>query len=164
MIETPAGPKGPWEDHWNTPEVEDLLHTLLEPANVLIPQLLDKAREQVADLQCAVVWHGSSWKWTLQYSAPNAKGEPEVLFYFVPNPAEPLISVPLLPAQLEHLPIRRLNRYIRDGLRGAKWGVDIRWARWTPSQPSEIEHLADLLKRKGKILLGESPSQKRKAS
>ncbi len=134
------------------------------------------------DLEQEVVWHGSSWRWTIQFTAPSTigtapsagslpEGTPatpgnigegrELLFYFVPNPEEPLICVPMLPEHLVHLPIRRLNRYIRDGIKGAKWAVDVRWGKWQCTANTELEHLTDLLKRKGKILIGESPIQKR---
>ncbi len=162
-----TAPTTPWADRWNTPDRDTLLGKLNEPASVLIPKLLDNTYENVEGLEEELIWHGTSWRWTIQFTAPGdpkegaASEEREVLFYFVPNPEEPLVCVPLRPEQLEHLPIRRLNRYIRDGIKGAKWAVDVRWGKWLLTANTELEHLTDLLKRKGKILIGESPSQKR---
>lgn len=157
-------PSTPWADRWNQPDRDTLMNNLNEPASILIPKLLANTHENVEGLEENLVWHGTSWRWTLEYTAPSTMGDKdrELLFYFVPNPEEPLICVPLMPEQLEHLPIRRLNRYIRDGIRGAKWAVDVRWGKWICTANTELEHLTDLLKRKGKILIEESVSQKRK--
>jgi hypothetical protein len=159
-------PTTAWADRWNPPTFDALMAELNEPASIHMPKLFTNIRGEVADLEQRVIWHGTSWRWTVEFSAPSqistAGGEGrEVLFYFVPNPEEPLVCVPLRPEVLEHLPIRRLNRYIRDGIRGAKWAVDIRWGKWIITANTEVEHMTDLLKRKAKIFIEESVSQKR---
>lgn len=166
MSETTIAVNTVWSDRWAPPTADDLMAALVEPASLVIPKLLAAAYDNVADLQQEVIWHGSSWRWTLQFTAPCTLpgcDERDILFYFVPNPNEPLICMPLRPEHLQFMPIRRLNRYVRDGIRSAKWAVDVRWGKWTPTANTEIEHLGDLIKRKGKILIGESPSQKRAA-
>lgn len=159
-------PTTAWADRWNEPTAEALMAELNEPATIHMPKLLSNVEGEVPSLKQRVIWHGTSWRWTLEYSAESiittAGGEGrEVLFYFVPNPEEPLVCVPLRPEVLEHLPIRRLNRYIRDGIKSAKWAVDIRWGKWIVTANTEVEHMTDLLKRKAKIFVEESVSQKR---
>ena len=159
-------PTTAWADRWNEPTFEGLMADLKEPASIHMPKLLTNIRGEVDGLEERVIWHGTSWRWTIEFTAPStittAGGEGrEVLFYFVPNPDEALVCVPLRPEVLEHLPIRRLNRYIRDGIRSAKWAVDIRWGKWIVTANTEVEHMTDLLKRKAKIFVEESVSQKR---
>jgi hypothetical protein len=64
-----------------------------------------------------------------------------------------VICIPLRPETVEKLPLKRLNRYIRDGIRLAKRAVDIYWAVWTPSAVTETEHLMDLIKRRHKLIM-----------
>ena len=153
-----------WYNRWERPTDAQLMAPYDEPIDTLLPKLFRLAAEQVPGLQRQLRWHGVSWRWVYEYTAPTQDGGREVLFYFIPNPLEHLIAVPMSPEMLQHIPLRRLNRYVRDNIRTARWSVQVRWGRWTPSNNPEVDHLADLIKRKGKILMGESSSQKRLAA
>jgi hypothetical protein len=163
MRERHPAAQSPWYNRWENPTEAQLMAPYGEPIDTLLPKLFNLAAEQVPGLERQLLWHGTSWRWSFHYTAPTRDGGRDTLFYFVPNPLEHVIAIPMFPDMLQHVPVRRLNKYVRDGIRGAKWAVTTRWGMWTPSNNPEVDHLADLIKRKGKIMMGESPSQKRLA-
>ena len=165
-------PPSVWTNRWAPPTDEQLLSNLTGNTENHVRNLIQRVEDAAPGVERRVVWHGTSWRWTIQFTSPSTLGfndasdqedEPgrDLLYTIVPNPLEVLVVIPLRPEHLEHLPIRRLNRYIRDGIRNAKWAVDLRWVKWIPTANTEVEHLLDLLKRKAKIAVGESPSQRR---
>ena len=78
--------------------------------------------------------------------------EMDVMAYFVPNPQTPIFCIPMRQELIAQLPLKRLNRYIREGIRSSKCAVELHWAMWVPTASTEADHLTDLFKRKHKIL------------
>lgn len=145
----------PWEDRWVKPEVEQLLKPLDEQRRKVVDILLDQIGAYPGVHQ-TLIWHGTAWRWTLQLSLYDNDGKLiETLAYLVPNPESPVLCIPMRPQMVDKLPLKRLNRYIRDGIRVAKRAVDVYWATWTPTAVTETEHLMDLIKRRHKILMAE---------
>ena len=56
-----------------------------------------------------------------------------------------MVCVPLSDPVLRELPIARLSKYVRDGIKMAKWAVTIHWATWTPVTHAEALLIIDLL-------------------
>ncbi len=145
----------PWEDRWSQPQVKQLLDPIEEQRRKVVDILIKKINAYPGVHQ-TLIWHGSAWKWTLQFSLYGTDGKLiDTLAYLVPNPETPVLCIPLKPATVEKLPLKRLNRYIRDAIRVSKRAVDIHWAVWTPSAVTETEHLMDLIKRRHKILMAQ---------
>lgn len=145
-----------WEDRWTPPTFEQLMAPQKEQHLNLLHELLNRL-EAFEGVEKAIIWHGTAWKWTIEYSLNTPDGPtPEPLAYFVPDPESPVFCMPLREELIAKLPMKRLNRYIRDGIRGAKCAVQIHWAKWSPTAMTEVEHLTDLIKRKHKILTGQS--------
>jgi len=145
--------KTPWEDRWAKPELEQLLAPLDEQRRKVVDILIEliKSFDGVA---LSVIWHGTAWKWTLQFSLYDTDGNLiDTLAYLVPKPEVPVLCVPLRAKTVEKLPLKRLNRYVRDSIRVSKRAVDIYWAVWTPSAVTETDHLRDLIKRCHKIMM-----------
>ncbi len=147
--------KSPWEDRWVQPELAQLLNPLDEQRRKIVDILIEKINE-FPGVHQGLIWHGAAWRWTLEFSLYDEDGKLlETLAYLVPNPETPVLCVPMKSQMVEKLPIKRLNRYIRDGIRVAKRAMDTHWAVWTPTAVTETEHLMDLIKRRHKILLAE---------
>ncbi len=140
-----------WEDRWNQPTFEALMAPQKEQHFNLLNNLLERT-EAFPGISRSLVWYGDSWKWTIQYVFDASVGATEPLAYFVPNPEQATFCVPLREEMIAALPTKRLNRYIRDGIRGGKCAVDIHWIKWTPTAMTEVEHLVDLIKRKHKLM------------
>lgn len=142
----------PWQDRWTQPTVEQLLHPIEEQRRKIVQALLEGI-QGYEGVQTQIIWYGPSWKWTLHFTLHNDAGEEiETLAYLVPAPTAPILCIPLRDEMIEKLPLRRLSKYVREGIRLAKCAVEVHWAVWTPSQNPEVEQLMDLIKRKHKML------------
>ncbi|MEE9404616.1 MAG: DUF3788 family protein [Algisphaera sp.] len=141
-----------WEDRWNQPTFETLMAVQKEQHFNLLNNLLERTHAYEG-VERSLVWYGDAWKWTIQYSFdPTTTGTTEPLAYFVPDPEKATFCIPLREEMIAALPTKRLNRYIRDGIRSAKCAVEIHWVKWTPTAMTEVEHLMDLIKRKHKMI------------
>ena len=148
-----------WEDRWREPTVEQLLADLKDHHRTPIEWLLEHAHN-LGGVEQHLRWYGKAWKWTLELTFSDAEGQDlGTLAYIVPSPERPLVCVSLDADTYDQLPMRRLNKYIREGLRSAKRAVTLYWASWTPTSASDAEHLFDLLKRKHRLRRGESSQQ-----
>lgn len=145
-------PRPVQEDQWTIPSVRDLLEPLKAQQRKLYETLM-KEVEQLGTVEQRVAWFGESWAWTIEcVLLDDETGEQlDVLFYLVPRDETSVLSVPLTDHVIEKLPMRRLNRTIREGIRSAKCAVQLHWATWNPTAQTEINHLVDLMKRKIKL-------------
>jgi hypothetical protein len=157
-----------WQNRWHEPTVQDLLTPLKSHHR----RVFEKIQEQLSDLQPlreAIVWYGTGWNWTIEYHPQStngkgratrarnghgnghANGHGQALCYLVPRIENPLVCVPLSDPAIEQLPLRRLSKLIRDGIKAAKYAVETHWATWSPNNQSEAEQLIDLIRRKHKL-------------
>lgn len=143
----------PWENRWVQPSVEQLLKPLTAQRSRLLELIMAEVAEYKAVRQ-QIVWYGPGWNWTIQYPFVNGKEhETDILCYLVPKVENPVVCVPLSDVEISRIPVRRLNKLIREGIRVSRCAVSIHWATWTPTNQSEVGHLIDLLKRKQKLAL-----------
>ena len=148
-----------WEDRWREPTPDQLLEVLKDQHRSPLQWLVEQAR-QLADVELHMRWYGKAWKWTLELSFTDSEGNDlGVLAYVVPSPELPIVSIPLPTETYDELPMRRLNKYIRDGIRSAKRAVSLYWVSWTPASKSDAEHLFDLIKRKHRMRRNETSQQ-----
>ena len=152
-----------WEDRWNEPTLKQLLEPQKDQQKKVLPELIEKVTD-FEGVTYRMVWHGAAWKWTIQFDLADEKGKDlGALAYLVPNPERAVYCMPLRPETVEQLPLKRLNKFIREGIREAKCAVEIHWCIWTPSAQTEVEHLTDLVKRVHKIALGKVPGKSKKS-
>jgi hypothetical protein len=160
-----------WQNRWSQPGLETLLNAL-KPHHRRAFNHLMQGIDVIEGVSKSLIWYGPGWKWTLQYvqapgpKAGNRKGGTgngqgpapaelsQALCYLVPDSQMPLVCVPLSAGVIEQLPLKRLSKYIRDGIAVAKCAVAIRWAVWSPISDSEAGLLMDLIKRKCTITSG----------
>ena len=142
----------PWEDRWAQPSLDQLVDPIeSQPAEAI--QSLMAQIEGLDRVHRSVTWYGPAWKWTIEYQLVNEAGQDlGVLCYVVPSTASPVVCVPMTVSVIERLPMRRLNRFIRNSVRSAKCAVAIHWALWNLNTPAEVVHLMDLIKRKHKLV------------
>lgn len=144
-----------WEERWTRPTTELLLEPQKEQNLKLIPLLVDGINT-FPGVRQDLVWFSTAWKWTWQFSLPeiaaNNGEQRDKLAYIVPNPEQLLVSVPLYDDLIAAMPIKRLNRYVREAIRTAQCAVKIHWIQFTPTAQTEVEHILDLVKRKHKLL------------
>ena len=158
MSETSSNQQSAWEDRWVKPTFDMLMNVYDPLGRKRILEQLFANFDQFDNIRREIVWYGDAWKWTEQFILIDEKGKDvDVMVYFVPNPETPLICVPMREDMIESLPLKRLNKFIREGIRSAvaKCAVEVAWASWSPNASTEVEYLTELFKRKYKYLTSE---------
>lgn len=171
----------PWDDRWATPTLAQLLDPLKAQHRRTFDNLMEYI-QSLPGVEREIIWYGPAWKWTIHYTLPataaglpgttpngspapvaDAKskskakaeeGERQTLCYLVPRVESPMISIPLSDDTIGHLPLARLSKFIRDGIKLAKCAVAIHWATWSPSTLGETALIVDLIKRRHKMFIG----------
>jgi hypothetical protein len=168
MTTTAIAQRLAWHDRWTTPKESDLLDCLKFHHKRNLVKIMESL-DSVEDVERSLIWYGPSWKWTFQYTqvmlriatrlrnpSPSSfragqqsgDGRGDSLCYVVPDCIMPLVCVPLRTQMIETLPMKRLSRFIRDGIRTAKCAVEIHWAIWTPISETETGMILELIRRK----------------
>lgn len=173
-----------WDDRWSQPSLEQLLHPLKVQPRRLFDQIIGKVTSlsnvDRAIIWYGPSWKwtiyytlpantlvhlpplggsGSSTAGTgasanAGHPASSKNSDPETLCYLVPNHQNPLICVPLSDAVIDRLPLKRLNRFVREAIASSKCAVTIHWAIFAPTTLAETSYLVDLIERKHAILTG----------
>jgi hypothetical protein len=161
LAEAALVPQGPfvWLDRWTEPTVEQLMEGLKVHQQRNFGRIMEFLNEH-ADLQWTLLWYGSSWKWTIHYTFKDGSrakdaggdGEKRTMCYLILNYESPVISIPLSDELIARLPLRRLSKFLREGIKNAKCAVDYHWAAWTPGLENETGMIVDLLNRKYKFM------------
>jgi len=142
-----------WENRWSEPSLDQLLTPIRDPHKKIFEQLIQEINA-CGDVTQQLIWYGDAWKWTLQFIQHDEDGqEIGTLCYLVPKEENPLICVPLDDGLIGRLPVKRLGKTVREGIRSAKCAVQTHWASWSPSNGSDLAQIVDLVKRKHKLAL-----------
>ncbi len=159
MTKTSYSTRLPWQDRWTEPTLEQLLDPIKpKEAHFKALNSVMSGIEGYEGIERRIIWMGDGWQWCIEYlledhheSGPE---QPDAFGYIIPDPEQPVLCIPLSDGNIEQIPLRRVNRFIRDQIRSAKCSVEIHWCKWSPSAQTEVDHLMDLVKRKWKMLTG----------
>lgn len=149
-------PRKAWEDRFNQPEIDKLRQNLGSPAG----GLFGEARAELLAIEgCreSIIWHGLSWKWTLEYRVGRS---PIPLAVLIPNPADLQIAVMVQPDFVRQVWNRRMKRALRDGLELAAAPFDTQWGVWSLNSQSLLDEVMDLVREK--LEFGESAKPSRR--
>jgi hypothetical protein len=159
-----ASPRLPWQDRWHEPSYEQLVSPLSEQQRKVFDRLVEGIAE-FEGVDWYFAWHGRAWKWTLQFDLYDDQQQLiGPLVYLVPNPDQLEFCMPLKEATIQQVNLKRLHKFVRDGLRAAKCAVELHWAFFHPTAGTEADQLLDLVKRVRKVLRGEQSQQSSQAS
>ena len=78
--------------------------------------------------------------------------------YIIPDPGKLQICVPLVVPMVQVLPLRRLKKYIRDGIVYSKFVGGVYWPTWELSVKSHLDDIMDLCQRKHKYIFSGNPN------
>ena len=150
MTRSATAARLPWEDRWTQPTAEQLLKAVNSESRSVLAKIM-RALNGYDGVTQQVVWYGPGWNWTIQYHHHATGGDAtDILCYLVPKHESPVVCVPLCEHEIERLPLKRLSRIIREGVKLAKCAVTVSWATFTPGSDTDAEHLIDLIRRKHK--------------
>lgn len=147
--------KHPWANKFRRPTADELI---AQYGSKQLSQLVGAARGELGGLSGVtetLSWNGVPWRWSFEYRAPGtapaaAGGQP--LAYLVPDPQHPQIAVPLTAEMIDLLPVRRLKRFVREGIVHGRIVAQVYWPSWEFALRSQLDEVMDLVVRKHKLL------------
>jgi hypothetical protein len=131
-----------WMDRYRTPTAGELLGGF----NKQLGGVVNHARERMLEVEGVkeeVSWQGV-WRWTLVYRIP---GDERCWAYLVMDPSKPRLAIPVADEMIAELPVKKLSKFVRDGLAHAPSVDGVRWAHWEiqgKTQADDILSLAEL--------------------
>lgn len=138
-----------WEDQFRIPTLDELRNHYPKQ----LGNLISLARERFLafeGIEEEIVWQGLPWRWTLTYRCPE--DPTRAWAYLVPDPEKPKISMPLTQEMVGALPMRRLKKYVRDGVVFARRVENVYWATWEVTNRVQLDEVLDLAKRKHQFI------------
>jgi len=138
-----------WEDKFRTPTPEDLVQGLNKHGETPVVDVRDRllAIEGVSE---ELSWHGVPWRWTFAYRTEDDDSA-RALAYLVPQPGKARLAIPMTQPQIAALPLRKLSKFIRDGLLHAPEVGGVRWVQWEPTARSQCDEIMKIVEIKLQI-------------
>jgi hypothetical protein len=134
-----------WEDRFSAPSADGLFAALPAPSGPALSSLR-KTLASEYDYRETLGWRGLPWRWTLSYTPAGSRHEQEPVAHIVPNPAAPTVIFRLSHEGFGELPIRKLSRYVREGLAQAKLVAGVCWPEWTVHNQAQVTDLTELFR------------------
>jgi hypothetical protein len=134
-----------WEDKYRKPSTPGLIGEVARP----LQTVLEFARERLARLDGvheSLEWQGFPWRWSLVFRrARGAPGE-RALAYLVPQPARPLLVVPVPAEALERMERKKIARPVRDLVHLSPAVGPVRWCQFELSSKTFAEEVLELVR------------------
>jgi len=105
----------------------------------------DHARQALAQLPGVVEslkWMGVPWSWALVY---GPAGEPEAWAFVIPEPGRLQVAMTLPSDRLGDIPVKRLSRFLRDGLMQTQVVGRACWPAWIVGTTAQVDEVAKLI-------------------
>jgi len=138
-----------WEDQFRMPSLDELRNHYPKQLGNLISAARDRLLE-FDGVEEEIAWQGLPWRWTLTYRCPE--DPTRAWAYLVPDPEKPKISMPLTQEMVAALPMRRLKKFVRDGVVFARRVENVYWATWEITNRAQLDEVLDLAKRKHQFI------------
>lgn len=129
-----------WMDRYRTPTVNELVSAF----NKQLTGVVNHARERMLAIDGVkeeVSWQGV-WRWTLLYRIPGEADR--VWAYLVMDPHKPRLAVPVPNDLISDLPVKKLSKFVRDGLAHAPTVDGVRWAHWEIQGKTQADDILSL--------------------
>lgn len=147
MIKPDVTPHDVWENRFEVPTMADLTKPYTKP----LLEIFEIARKRLGAFEGVtkeLSWQGPSWKWCLMYSHPA--DTTEAWAYLVPHPDFVVIAIPLEVDLAMSFPMRRLKKFVRDGLVTGQRTGETLWPWWAINNKTSLEDVLDIIKRKNR--------------
>lgn len=129
-----------WQDRFKTPTIDQLVGELNRQNAAVIEHARDRLSSG-AGLSEELRWQGV-WRWTMLYRAPSDNGLASI--YVVPDPTKLRMAVLMPEDRIAELPLKKLSKFIRDGLLHAPVVDGLRWAQWEVQTKSQVDEVLAL--------------------
>lgn len=132
-------PRQAWQDRFRTPTIDELVAGF----NKQLAGAVNHARERLLateGIKEEVSWQGV-WRWTLVYRIP---GDDRAWAYIVMDPTKPRLAIPVPDELIAELPVKKLSKFVRDGLAHAPSVDGLRWAHWDIQGKTQADDILSL--------------------
>ena len=130
-----------WTDRFSQPSPESLIQGVPSALSGPIEAAMDKLRT-LPGIQEMVLWQGV-WHWTIAYR--HEADASRCMAYLIADPNKPRLCIPVPSELVPLLPIRKLSRFVRDGILHAPAVGTIRWSCWPLTLKSQVDELMVLM-------------------
>lgn len=146
--------KAAWLDRFATPSAA-MLRAAYPKERAVYLDALRHGLGQIDGLSESIAWQGVPWRWSFVYSMRGREDDIHAWAYVIPDLEKLRVCVTLTADDLRRLNIRRMKRWIRDGIVFARSVGGVSWATFEVDSRAATEDLLDLLRRKAKPLPGQ---------
>lgn len=137
-----------WENRFHRPTFDELCKGLTRQASELIGAARDRLR-RLPGVTEELSWEGLPWRWTFLYRMPGDNGR--AWAYLVPDPAKPLIALPLTQEMLSSLALHRVKKHVKDGVAQARLVNGVHWATWEITGKTQLAEVMQLVEQKQRL-------------
>ncbi len=133
--------KPAWSNRFAMPTIAELRAGL----NADVAPAFDHARQALAQTPGVVEslkWMGVPWSWSLLF---GPAGEPEAWAFVIPEPGRLQLAVSLPAERLGDIPVKRLPRFVRDGLMQTQVVGRACWPTWIVQTPAHVDEIVRLI-------------------
>lgn len=138
-----------WEDRFKTPTYEQLR----DLSNKQVSGVFDAARARLAgipEVKETLAWLGVPWRWSLEFRSPLDPARAWAVLVLQPN--KPEVAIPLPVPVLGKIPLGKLPRSIRDGLKASAPIAGVYWPCWECLTKAQVEDVSTVLEYKRSIM------------
>ena len=129
-----------WEDRFTIPASAALIAGLPPHLSVIA----EHARAKLATVESVreeVAWQGV-WRWTFTFVASIDGVRPWA--YLVPDPTKLRLSIPVPASMMTDMPVKKLPKFVRDGLLHAPLVGQIKWPMWELQGKGQVDDILEL--------------------
>lgn len=133
--------KPAWANRFAMPTIAELRAGLSGEA----APVFDHARRVLNDLPGVIEslkWMGVPWSWSLAYTVA---GEHDGWAYLIPEPGRLLVAATLPADRLGEIQVKKLPRFVRDGLMQTQVVGRACWPTWVVTSGVQVEDIARLV-------------------
>lgn len=143
-----------WDDRFTVPTQATLIAGLPGHLSAVAEHVRAKllATEGISE---EVGWQGV-WKWTFVYV--SAAEPTKAWVYLVPDPSKLRISIPVPAALIPELPVKKLSKFVRDGLLHAPLVGRTKWPMWEVQGKGQVDDILELSRYKLAMLAPKPPT------
>lgn len=126
-----------WENQFHTPSRAQLIGGLTREHAGLVSHARQSLLGVLAGPEI-IAWHGYPWRWTIVF---RAAADERPWAYLIPQPARPRLALTLDVGTLSSVQLRRISKYLKEGLAAAPRVGNTCWPEWDLLSEGQTEEL-----------------------
>jgi len=143
MHTNPAQHNRIWLDKFSEPTIEQLIEATTTETKPHI-ETMRAFLCQKNNLNESLEWKGLPWRWSMVYRLRGRRVSREPIAYLIASPSMPSVVFRIDQAQLDTLPIKKINRLVREGIASCPLVAGVCWPQWPLQSQTQTDELMRL--------------------